>query len=84
MPLAARSHASMPTPEPTSSKQRCDGYGTTNGATAGATYHGGVACEHVCYLLPNDRANIAAFLELQQLSYVGQEEDTAAAKTIGT
>ena len=66
------------------SRRHCDDYGTTNGNTAGATYLGSVACEHVCYLLPNDRANIAAFLELHQLSYVGQEEDTVAAKTIAT
>ena len=43
---------------------RCDGYGTANGATAGATYLGGVACEYTCHLLPNDWTNIAAVLEL--------------------
>ena len=81
MPLATRS---MPIPKQTSSKQCCDGCITTYHATPGVAYLGGVYCEHFCHLLPDDRTNITAFLELHQLRYEGHKEDTVATSTIGT
>ena len=52
-------------------------------ATPREAYLCGVACQHVCYLLPDNCADIAAILELHQLRYVGHRKDNLAAKPIG-